>query len=78
MTTIIKAGTYTTDANLTQVVESTAGKALICTTTSVRRKKHLTCYTQTWVVKSAFGQQVFYDLTLAHAYYSRLPGPQVG
>lgn len=77
MTTIIKAGIYHVETEKSQVVFSASGKALICLT-NISTKKHLTCYTQTWVVKSAFGQQMFGEFQLASAYYSRLPDPKVG
>lgn len=77
MTTIIKAGSYSVENETQQIVIASAGKALICLS-KLSVKRHLKCYTQTWVVKSAFGQQLFGDYHLAASYYSRLPDSQIG
>lgn len=77
MTTIIKAGTYSIQDERSHIISSTSGKALVCVT-NISVKKHLTCHTQTWIVKSAFGHQRFHDFQLAYTYYERLPDPRAG
>lgn len=74
MTNIIKAETPRTDHKVEYIMRVRHGKMLICNS-SVSVVKHLTCYTQTWIVESAFGRQVFKDYHLADAYYQRLPTP---
>ena len=75
MTNIIKAGTPCADDKAEYIMRVSVGKLLICAS-SISVVKHLTCYTQTWIVESAFGRQVFKDYQLASAYYQRLPNPQ--